>query len=824
MKKILIALFCLLLFSVAALFVACDDDHTHAFGEWTTTKAATCTEAGTKTRTCECGESESDTVPATGHSYGAWQTETAATCADGVEKRSCACGASETRALAGSGIHSWNTDNACSTCGKMLAYTENLIYLAEGESFIVDGVTNRETITAVVIPPYHQGKPVVGVGIGAFTNCTSLVSVEIPASVTAIGENAFENCTSLFSVNLPEGITEIGSWTFADCEKLVSITLPATVNKIGNQAFANCKSLLAVNIPDEVSAIGEQAFQSCYALYAVQISAQSKLQSIGTDAFRYCSSLLSFTVPAGVTSIGSQAFYYCDKLLEVFDLSTALTLTAGDNTNGYIANYAKAVRTAAAQSYVSIDDNGFAFYDDGTTRYLMAYVGTEIELVLPADCAPYAVYGHALKGTSVRSLTVSAKVTALLQNAFVYVETLESVSFAANGLLTEIGYSSFSDCMQLRSVTLSEGIELIGGNAFSGCTGLISIAIPASVTKIDTYAFAFCTSLRAVDFTADSELQTIASSAFYGDRLLSCFAVPAKVTAIGDYAFSDCTMLWEVISYSESIVLSVGSNAYGKIAANAQCVHNVGDDTRHISVDADGYIFYVDTEFDFCLLLGYRGTDTALVLPASCGGKDYIIAQQAFFGQMHITSVTVPAAVTEIRAEAFRECQGLVSVTFAENARLSAIKSRAFYNCGALTAIHIPASVTTVENSAFASCSKVASLTFAANSQLKTVGESAFTGFNGAGLTTLTLPASITSMAKNAFNYSGYTTVVLPANAKLAERIFTQCIKLTSIQYQGTVAEWQALSKGANWDQGTGEYTVTCTDGTVSKSGTVTMN
>ena len=51
--------------------VVCGDkvEHTHAFGEWTVTKAATCTEPGEQTRSCECGYTETQVIPATGHDY-----------------------------------------------------------------------------------------------------------------------------------------------------------------------------------------------------------------------------------------------------------------------------------------------------------------------------------------------------------------------------------------------------------------------------------------------------------------------------------------------------------------------------------------------------------------------------------------------------------------------------------------------------------------------------------------------------------------------------------------------------------------------------------
>ncbi len=51
---------------------------------------------------------------------------------------------------------------------------------------------------------------------------------------------------------------------------------------------------------------------------------------------------------------------------------------------------------------------------------------------------------------------------------------------------------------------------------------------------------------------------------------------------------------------------------------------------------------------------------------------------------------------------------------------------------------------------------------------------------------------------------------------------FSGCDSLTTVTYSGTADEWLALSKGADWDIATGEYTVMCSDGSVAKDGTVT--
>ena len=70
----------------------------HTFSDWTTVKAATCTEMGEARRVCTaCGEEETEVVPATGHAFGEW-TDTGEMFCPTVKicKRECsACGETE---------------------------------------------------------------------------------------------------------------------------------------------------------------------------------------------------------------------------------------------------------------------------------------------------------------------------------------------------------------------------------------------------------------------------------------------------------------------------------------------------------------------------------------------------------------------------------------------------------------------------------------------------------------------------------------------------------------------------------------------------------
>jgi len=87
---------------------------------------------------------------------------------------------------------------------------------------------------------------------GAFTECVSLTSINIPDSVTSIDNAAFQGCTSLTSINIPNGVTIIEYHTFYDCTSLTSIVIPKSVTKIEGEAFANCKSLNSVTFESTI--------------------------------------------------------------------------------------------------------------------------------------------------------------------------------------------------------------------------------------------------------------------------------------------------------------------------------------------------------------------------------------------------------------------------------------------------------------------------------------------------------------------------------------------------------------------------------------------
>ena len=82
---------------------------------------------------------------------------------------------------------------------------------------------------------------------GVFSDCTALTSIKIPASVKTIEEAAFKGCSSLATVTFEKGsqLKTIGgdsysSGAFSDCTALTSIEIPASVETIEAAAFQKC--------------------------------------------------------------------------------------------------------------------------------------------------------------------------------------------------------------------------------------------------------------------------------------------------------------------------------------------------------------------------------------------------------------------------------------------------------------------------------------------------------------------------------------------------------------------------------------------------------
>jgi len=183
----------------------------------------------------------------------------------------------------------------------------------------------------VVIPSevVFKGKAlkVTEIGGGAFTDCSSLTSVEIPNSVTRIDVYAFTDCSSLTSVEIPNSVNVIGLAAFRGCTSLTSVEISNSVKEIDEETFSGCTSLTSVVIPNSVGGIYKFAFSGCTSLTSVVIP--NSVKSIGKSAFSGCTSLTSVVIPNSVKSIGKSAFDGCTSLKSCTLSNTLSTIYEG---------------------------------------------------------------------------------------------------------------------------------------------------------------------------------------------------------------------------------------------------------------------------------------------------------------------------------------------------------------------------------------------------------------------------------------------------------------------------------------------------------------
>ena len=285
-----------------------------------------------------------------------------------------------------------------------------------------------------------------------------------------------------------------------------------------------------------------------------------------------------------------------------------------------------------------------AYYGDGThveiPRTVSVYdkaTGTNKEVEV---CAidPYA-FGNAYL---MQYLYIPDTVNFIAHNAFEYCYGLETVEFAENSTLTDIGQFAFSYCYSLKE-----------------------FFIPKTVTGLATDSFGSCISLRKVTFEEESQMTEIAGLAFSGSGLEE-IELPQGITKIGGSAFSNCAKLKKFVAPSS--LAEIGGDAFA-YCTSLETVDLSAASVKKISSGAFRY-------------------DTALRRVYGLSSLTDVAAQ-LFSGDTELTYVDLPDTVASVGMYAFRGCTKLTEIYLGDACR--SIGKEAFYGCYSLRTIRVGA-------------------------------------------------------------------------------------------------------------------------------------
>lgn len=621
---------------------------------------------------------------------------------------------------------------------------------------VFDGCTSLKTVEGL--------NGVTKVGNYVFRNCTSLESVSLP-SLTSMGTYFAQNAASLKNVNLNPSLSKFGNYAFDGCTALENITLPTALSAVGTYAFRNCANLQAIVLPATVSSLDNYAFQGCAELASVEFV--GKLQKIGNYVFDGCAALSDVTLPDTLTSIGNYAFRGCTSLASInfpatltkigqyaFDNAglESLKLSAALNSVG-VGAFQNCAALSAAN--VSVESNGiFALGEDKILRNVTG------DIIWVAQDVSFE--------NGVFTLTAD---TVLAQGAFAGNTTITKV-VVAEGVKAIPSYA-FSGMRGLTTVEIAEGVETMGNYAFAYCPNLSTVNIPSTMTTIGTFAFRETNAegTLSVDTSNATSLKTIGSGAFYSTGLTT-FHIPDGVTTIGLNVFDSTLKLTSITGAAN--VTTLDGYAFQKSALTTISLPNL------TTIEDNGFrgSNFIELKFgDKLLSVGeYAFKDaTKLVTVEFQDGVQKFGGLQGyiFWGCTSLKNVKLPATITDLGSQMFRECTSLEEITIPEGVKYLGKDQKdypyytlssygyTFLYCESLKKVNLPSTLEVISGGAFYGCTSLQTINIPDSVYI--IGDEAFK--DCVNLTTVNMPSNLYMIGANAFeNCAKIESIVIPEN------------------------------------------------------------
>jgi hypothetical protein len=403
------------------------------------------------------------------------------------------------------------------------------------------------------------------IGVGAFSEISSLESITIPDNIKYLGDGAFLGCTALTQFFIPRYVSYIGHSLFNGCSSLESISvasenqifrsagncvmwitdnnsliigiktsvIPHDVSKIDRAAFIG-SSITSIEIPNCVTRIEPSAFESSE---LTEINISPSVNYIATGAFFDCNSLETIIVAP------ENAFYKSDGncLIRVED--NALMLTTKQSI---IPDYIKSIDSGAFGASATTNINIPALVTSISSGAFNNCNSIE-QISVDSKNEVYRSEGNCIIKSNnelvvgIKTSIIPDSVTKIGYGAFW--GNSELVSIEIPNSVTIIKDNAFFDCTALTEVIIPNSVKSIG-TAFWGCSSLKSIKLSDQITNIGLWAFMDCTSLTNIEIP--NSVQTIGKQAFYGCISLTNITMSNSVESIDESPFYGCISLLDI--------------------------------------------------------------------------------------------------------------------------------------------------------------------------------------------------------------------------------------------------------------------------------------
>ncbi|MBQ0068755.1 MAG: leucine-rich repeat protein, partial [Bacteroidales bacterium] len=368
------------------------------------------------------------------------------------------------------------------------------------------------------------------IGDEAFMN-TRVSTVATPAKV--IGTRAFYG-SRLSSIDLQDGVQEIGSYAFSECTNLKTLTIPASVTSIHSTFVDKCIYLTEIVVDTKntkyASYLGmlyNKAFTTLYCCPAAydginlyQTSFKPSVTGIGQNAFKGNRTIKSIHLPYGVVTVGNEAF--AEAVVEgVWMPSTMLSFgkdvfsncgslkDVGINASTLPYLHDNMMRNAPANATLHVPYSAINSYK-GTGKF-SGWTITNGSYDIGTDINPNSNIRKPHSGYTV----VSTKAETI--DGVQYQGRVRYDSWYPKWLATELKIASSVTFNNKKYIVTSVGQYVVDNYSSNGGSGKYKVSLGENVDTISEYAF-------------------------YGEKQMNALALNNKVSYVGNYAFANTAL------------------------------------------------------------------------------------------------------------------------------------------------------------------------------------------------------------------------------------------------------------------------------------------
>lgn len=735
---------------------------------------------------------------------------------------------------------------------------------------------NNQEITQLYIPKecvigsIFEGQNIAGVNSGAFKDCARLVSVEFQdaCQIGTVGDfeelgGAFENCSSITTVilNATDSVGDVKNFgidgAFKNCSSLDTIDTTnihfSDVNsgiQLGTEAFYGT-AFTNFNL-DYVNTLGTRSLAEISSLIRVSTDAYF----LGSEVFKNDSNLTSITFKnADLYQIGSKIFKGCSSLSSITFYGTVAQWQAIQKQNGWEEELADIPSEWEDEIYL------VNCYDGDTP-------------LVPAK-APGAYDTENETYTSWEDLVSQEKVKLTNDGTNIYkVQNMTEDLLVVPNTVTSISNMAFNSCDNFKEIKLPNTIDTIGNYAFKSCHNLEKINIPTALSTLPERIFEDCYKLNNV--IIPTNITTISNYAFNNCQTLSYMKYLGTVAqydliSVGSMITLKAPVIFIECSDGERLVKETGlwydnDNSYYKTIQQAISDYNIYNQNGVLRLGYLSYQVYMIADNTFSQVNNYGFQNNThicgfIVDPKTTAMKR--IGNSAFYGCSNFTKYYCKSA-TYIGNDAFSGCKLTKIKIFSKNGQTTTIGGRAFayntkltkvefdnesggsytfyqslnqnnntfYRCDSLTEIELPR-YSNLGGGMFVSSGVKYIYINSLSQQFKSVNGVLYT-YDGEYLVDYPkIRDDLSYRIETGTKYLGYNSggyldigpafrgVTILEELTIPDSViyisgFGTSPTLSTLNYEGTMSEWNNITKENLWNSGISATVVHCSDGDVT--------